>query len=120
MNNGELANDTSLHGLDVLTHSRMQCSKSCRKQHYFRYLRGWRPERDKDVARIGTVCHKGIEWLADGLTIDDVAQRIQEVYGDLPRWVTTDDGDTYQKKSGVSAHELLALAEEWPSGRALS
>lgn len=73
-------------GLNILTHSRMQCSKTCRKKHWFRYPMGWRREQDSVPQRVGSMIHLGIDWLGSGELIDVVVKRLRDRYANIPDW----------------------------------
>jgi len=51
---------------DLLTISRMKSARACLRLHKLRYLEGWRPVREADTLRFGTLIHAGLEawWQA--------------------------------------------------------
>jgi hypothetical protein len=50
----------------LLTSSRLKDARACQRLHLFRYELGYRPVRDADALRFGTLLHKGLEawWRA--------------------------------------------------------
>lgn len=52
--------------LPLLTVSRAKAARSCLRYHKLRYLDGYRPAREPDTTRFGTLIHHGLEawWLA--------------------------------------------------------
>lgn len=79
-----------IEGLDVLTHSRMACWKTCPRKHQFHYLMGLRKERESDALRFGSSVHIGLDLLAQGASIQDVVTAIRERYDSPPTWANTD------------------------------
>ena len=61
----------------LLTHSRLQSFKRCRRRHWYEYELGWRKDTDAKALRMGTAFHEGIEALA--LNIDDLAHACNTV-----------------------------------------
>lgn len=51
----------TLHGADLLTHSRMQTFRTCARKHQYQYELGIRPSVSADFFRLGSAVHKGIE-----------------------------------------------------------
>lgn len=47
--------------LPVLTNSRLKAARSCLRYHKLRYLDGYRPAKEPDEARFGTLWHVGLE-----------------------------------------------------------
>jgi hypothetical protein len=47
--------------LDLFTPSRAKAARSCRRFHKLRYLDGYKPAKDNDDARFGTLMHFGFE-----------------------------------------------------------
>lgn len=78
-------------GLNILTHSRIQSFKTCPRKHQLAYIIGLRKERDSDALRFGTWFHKGLDWLAQGRTIEDVCGAIRDAYAKPPAWAKSDD-----------------------------
>lgn len=54
--------------LPVLTASRMKDARACMRLHRYRYEDGYRPAKDADTLRFGTLVHRGLEawWRASG------------------------------------------------------
>jgi hypothetical protein len=55
--------------LDLLTVSRLKAARSCLRYHRLRYLEGYRPAREPDTTRFGSLIHRGLEawWRATAL-----------------------------------------------------
>lgn len=53
-----------------LTHSRLQCAKTCLRKHYLLYVLGLRPDHEAQPLRMGRVFHRGLE-LAETMERDD-------------------------------------------------
>ena len=47
-----------------LTHSRIQCAKTCLRKHYLLYVLGLRPDREAPPLRMGRAFHRGMELAA--------------------------------------------------------
>lgn len=58
-------------GHNLLTHSRLQCAKTCGRMHYFKYEQGVRRAGDeyRTSLRRGSAIHKGLELYANGLAV---------------------------------------------------
>lgn len=66
-----------------LTHSRMDCFKTCRKRHWFTYELGIRRTEDAKALRMGSAYHAALEALAKSNSIDDACQAVYETYAAL-------------------------------------
>lgn len=55
-----------MSALPVLTSSRQSCARRCQREHHLAYHLGYRPAREADSLRFGTLVHLGLEawWLA--------------------------------------------------------
>jgi hypothetical protein len=73
-------------GLNILTHSRMECFQTCRRKHYYQYMLGIRRERTEAALRFGTAIHLGLDWRAQGVAMEEIAQRLHARYSDVPTW----------------------------------
>lgn len=53
---------------DILTSSRLKTARACQREHWLRYIRGYRPIEDAEALRFGTLIHLGLEawWNATG------------------------------------------------------
>ncbi len=49
----------------VLTHSQMQCAKTCFRKHQFSYIDGFRPDTSHQVLRFGQAFHIGLDVYKD-------------------------------------------------------
>lgn len=80
-----------LNGANVLTHSRMQCYKTCPRKHYLRYELGLRPERSSTPLRFGSAFHAGLDARASGFDIAEAVGVATAGYEVLPDWCRDDD-----------------------------
>jgi len=57
--------------MELLTNSRLRAARTCARLHHYLYVEGWRPVRESEALRIGTLVHLGLEaWFRahqDGL-----------------------------------------------------
>lgn len=79
-------------GRRLLTHSRMQAFKTCRRNHDFAYNKGWRPDRESAPLRFGGNFHLALDLRAQGRTTDQIIQVIRSCYTTLPAWADNADG----------------------------
>lgn len=68
----------------LLTYSRTQSFKTCRKRHWFEYEQGIRKEFDARALRMGTNWHHVLEMLKDGLSLDAAIEWLRTAYAELP------------------------------------
>lgn len=80
-----------LQGENVLTHSRMQCAKTCPRRHYFQYELGVRRDTTSTPLRIGSAFHLGRDLRAKGHTREEAIDIAIAGYEVLPKWATDDD-----------------------------
>jgi len=64
----------------LLTHSRMQSFKSCRKKHWWEYEVGFRKEVDQKALRMGTAGHSGLDSLKQGHPLEDALLDVRVHY----------------------------------------
>jgi hypothetical protein len=59
--------------LPVLTTSRQACASRCQREHHYSYRLGYRPAREADALRFGSLLHAALEawWLAAKAGADD-------------------------------------------------
>lgn len=69
---------------ELLTHSRSDCFKTCRKKHFFSYELGIRRDVDAKALRMGIAFHEGIEILGDGESIDMAVDAVRRSYATCP------------------------------------
>lgn len=81
-------------GRNLLTHSRMQCFRTCQRKHDLMYNRGIRIDRPSAPLRIGGNIHDGLDWRAQGVPIEEVGQRIRDRYASVPEWADAFDWAT--------------------------
>jgi hypothetical protein len=57
---------TDTQAIELLTASRMRTFRDCARRHQLAYVEGWRPVRDAEALRFGTLVHRGLEayWRA--------------------------------------------------------
>ena len=95
--------------LPLLTASRLKTARACQRLHLYEYIQGFRPARDAEALRFGTLIHLGLEawWrgsdnrLADALQVlelaeadaFDLARARAMVVGYDARWLA--DADLY-------------------------
>lgn len=77
--------------VELLTHSRMQCFKTCRRKHQFQYELGIRRERKSQPLRVGEAVHVGLDCRAKGGTVDEAILVAVAGYDDPPIWAIADD-----------------------------
>lgn len=70
--------------IEVLTHSRIQSFKRCRRRHWFEYEIGMRPSTDAKALRMGTAYHDGLEQLHQGNGITAAIQAAWASYENTP------------------------------------
>ncbi len=68
----------------LLTHSRINSFKTCRKLHWFQYEQAIRRDTDAKALRMGSVFHDGLEAIGNGLSLDDAVSPIYERYRFCP------------------------------------
>jgi citrate lyase gamma subunit len=68
----------------LLTYSRTQDFKSCRRRHYWAYEVGIRPTLDAKALRMGTAYHAGLDVLKQGKMYDFAAEAVRAQYADVP------------------------------------
>lgn len=84
-------NPPVLNGSNVLTHSRMQCYKTCPRKHQLRYEIGLRPERSSTPLRFGSAVHAGLDVRAQGMSVDEAVDIASAGYEVLPDWCNNDE-----------------------------
>lgn len=88
--NGEVASRRA-KVTELLTHSRMQCFRTCPKKHHFAYELKWRRDRDVQPLRMGAAVHVGIDALAQCKSVDEACGLSVRDYEALPDWANTDE-----------------------------
>lgn len=94
-------------GHDILTFSRMQCHKRCRRLHHYRYNLGVRKGDVARPLRFGGAMHVGWESLGLGQSIDEATIRATQPYETLPGWATTDEAVAEWMVERESVAQLL-------------
>lgn len=80
-----------LDGRSVLTHSRLQCAKTCKRKAYLQYEIGLRRKVAAKPLRMGAAVHRGIELWRKGMEPADAALAAAADYEEMPRWATDDE-----------------------------
>ena len=68
----------------LLTHSRQDSFKSCRRKHWFAYEQAIRRDTDAKALRMGSAFHDGLEAIGNGLSLDDAITPIYKRYEHVP------------------------------------
>lgn len=119
---------------NLLTASRMKCYRECRRKHKLMYLDGWRPVKEADALRFGSLMHEGLEaWWStrslaatlgavDARGIDDFEQAKAEelLRGYHTRWIGTADYHTVTVEESFYAPlvnpDTMASSRTWKLG----
>lgn len=80
-----------MNGTDIITNSRLRSLKTCPRQHYYRYEKGLRSEREAPALRFGSAFHLGLELIGNGMHIDDAAEHIRDRYAVVPSYIDPAD-----------------------------
>ena len=92
----------------LITHSRTQSFKGCRKRHWWEYEIGFRKETDAKALRTGSAGHDGLDILKRSGSIEDAVQIVQAHYMDCPEGMDQYDWDIEQETV-----ECLVRGYEW-------
>ncbi len=68
----------------LLTHSRQDSFKTCRRKHYYSYELMLRKKRPATALRMGTAYHNGVEALGLGHGLAIACQAVVDTYGGCP------------------------------------
>jgi hypothetical protein len=68
----------------LITHSRQDCFKSCRRKHYYRYELGLRRTDDSKALRMGKAFHDGIAALGRGESLNHACHEAGKYYANMP------------------------------------
>lgn len=68
----------------LLTHSRQDAFKSCRKKHWFAYELGIRRDVDAKALRMGTAFHDALEAIGNGRDLSDAVESVESRYREIP------------------------------------
>lgn len=69
---------------ELLTHSRQQTFKECRKRHEFAYELGLRPIYDARALRMGSAFDEGVSSLGRGESTDSACEHVNARYAEIP------------------------------------
>lgn len=94
----------------LLTHSRQDTFKTCRKRHWFAYELGIRPIHDARAIRMGSAGHAGIEALGNGLDIDAAVEVADLYYQAIPEFAEPLEWD-YERETVIRL--LCGYAWRW-------
>lgn len=70
--------------LEIITHSRSDCFKTCRKKHLFSYEYGIRSVLDGKALRMGSAGHAGLEALGKTDDLAVAAEAVRSYYASCP------------------------------------
>lgn len=65
---------------NLLTHSRQDTFKTCRRKHFFSYELGLRRTTDAKALRMGSAFHEGVETLGNGGTLEAACEAVRQAY----------------------------------------
>jgi len=69
---------------ELLTHSRQDCFKTCRRKHFYAYILAMRPVYDSRALRMGSAFDDGISALGKGESIDAACSAVDRHYSEMP------------------------------------
>ena len=72
---------------ELITHSRQDCFKTCRRKHYYAYELGLRRTDEAKALRMGSAFHAGIEQLGRGLGLDAACESARAYYVACPEFI---------------------------------
>lgn len=94
--------------MELLTHSRQDAFKSCRRKHWYSYELGVRKVVDAKALRMGSAHHDAIEMLANGQPLETAVEAIRACYADKPEAF-----DQWEWDIERETLERLACAYQW-------
>lgn len=97
----------------LLTHSRQDCFKTCRRRAWFLYEKGIRRSLDAKALRQGTAYHDGMEVIGNGGTHTDACLAARKRYEGTP-----DAFDEYEWQVERETVERLICGYDWRWGEA--
>lgn len=93
---------------ELLTHSRQDCFKTCRRKHHFAYELGLRRIDDAKALRMGGAFHEGIEQLGKGEPLEAACQAVRSKYSKPPIFI-----DSYEWLIELETVLRLICAYQW-------
>jgi len=93
---------------ELLTHSRMQSFKLCRKKHEWAYIHGLRKDYDSKALRMGSAGHEGLDVLKKTGDVEAAVHAVEDIYFNRPDAV--DEWDWLIERETVSC---LVAAYHW-------
>jgi CRISPR/Cas system-associated exonuclease Cas4 (RecB family) len=95
-------------GMPLLTHSRQDTFKTCRKKHFFSYEIGLRRTTDAKALRMGSGFHNGVECLGKGGSIEEACEAVRRCYTRMP-----DEFDQHELAIEIETVLRLVCAYQW-------
>lgn len=95
--------------MQLLTHSRIQSFKTCRRQHWFAYEHGIRRRLDGRALRMGSAYHAGTEALAHGKSVAEACLVVRELY-EADKSMAFDELDWEYERTTV---ETIVCCYDW-------
>ncbi len=92
----------------LLTNSRTNSFKTCRKRHWWEYEIGFRKETDAKALRMGTAGHEGLDLLKRGEPLGSAIEAISLIYQHCPEGV--DEWDWQIERETI---ESLVAGYKW-------
>jgi len=92
----------------LLTHSRVQCFKTCRKKHWWAYEIGLRAEVDAKALRMGSIGHAGLDAIKRCGSVEQAADVVHAAYATCP-----DNKDVYEWAIERETVECLLRGYHW-------
>lgn len=78
---------------ELLTHSRQDSFKTCRRKHWYSYELGLRPIDDAKALRMGSAFHAGLQQLGNGIDLATTCDIVREAYAERPEAFDERDWD---------------------------
>jgi CRISPR/Cas system-associated exonuclease Cas4 (RecB family) len=94
--------------MELLTHSRMDSFKTCRRKHWFSYELGIRKTTDAKALRMGSAHHAAIELLGMGQSLEAAVSEIYRAYEHCPDQVPVEEWN-YERETLIQ----LACGYQW-------
>ena len=95
---------------ELLTHSRQDAFKTCRKRHWFAYEQGIRSGMNSRALRMGSAYHEGLELLGNGSPVEESITAVRSYYdrdhGQL-------DDTEWELESEIVVRLLCGYAWRW-------
>ena len=92
----------------LLTHSRMDSFRRCRRKHYYEYELGLRKAVDAKALRMGTAGHEGLDALKRGAELQDALDTVRKLYATAP-----EGPDQWEWEIELETVECLVTGYQW-------